>query len=485
MLNIPKLFYSNYFNNDLIMNQPVIYDDGFTYEKELIENFLKTNNNISPITGETISDKIINKALINEIIEFIKNHDCLSKQYIPKCLIENFNNLILSDNYDLISDNNDFRLFENLCSKYINNTKMFSLIVDKYLTFRFDQEKFQIFINKLLQETNEKIIFEYFSCCHTNETMHDIIINYCKKHVLIENLIKHLITENNLDKIKFIFEDKKINLNYNHLEFALKNNNIEVSNYLIGNNLNDYTKMKLNETEYKIFKRINKKIVEHEHNNLLLEIKKENEILKNKIIKLENKKSLRILQKNSNSAIYKYNNNIILLLNEKMIIYDNQMNLIDEINVDVCDLRSKDNCLYVKHDTYNEIEEDDEDDENKDKKNKETNCNTKKIIYDKLNLKIYLLNSYQDESYIKINYMPSCLDTKISFRTFKTSDEKYLINIYSDNQYVGSIDTINCKSFITETGETIYKPSITIINDSHIYIESEGNDNDIVLCGIY
>lgn len=83
MINIPKHFYSNYFNNDLIMNQPVMCNDGFTYEKELIENYLKLNNNISPMTNENIVNITINKSLLNEINDFIKNNKSyLSKQYL-------------------------------------------------------------------------------------------------------------------------------------------------------------------------------------------------------------------------------------------------------------------------------------------------------------------------------------------------------------------------------------------------------------------
>lgn len=107
---IPLHFYSCHFDNHLIMYEPVICDDGYIYEKELIENYLKNNKNMSPITKQIINTIIPNKVLSNEISDFIKNKsEFLTKQYLPKYLLNNidYNNHNKNDNFKTTLNNNN------------------------------------------------------------------------------------------------------------------------------------------------------------------------------------------------------------------------------------------------------------------------------------------------------------------------------------------------------------------------------------------
>lgn len=131
---------------------------------------------------------------MNEINDFIKNNNsCLSKQYLLQQSINNFNNLILSNEYNLISDINDFRLFDNILSRYINDIKMFSLLIDKYQLFKFSEDIYVFFVNKILLNLNEIIICEYFS---SSEKLNDIIYEFCKNNNLFDsqmNIVGELI----------------------------------------------------------------------------------------------------------------------------------------------------------------------------------------------------------------------------------------------------------------------------------------------------
>ena len=51
-----------------IFLNPVFTDDGFTFEKEAIKNWLK-NNNTSPITRLPISKNLIKNRLLRSLIE--------------------------------------------------------------------------------------------------------------------------------------------------------------------------------------------------------------------------------------------------------------------------------------------------------------------------------------------------------------------------------------------------------------------------------
>lgn len=100
-----------------IMRDPVVAEDGFTYERKYITKWLK-DNSLSPMTGKKIGKNIIeNKTLKNLIVEFIENNkelvftkdERLTKQVIFET--------------------------ENFCMKYDEDTNLFDLMYFIYQKF--------------------------------------------------------------------------------------------------------------------------------------------------------------------------------------------------------------------------------------------------------------------------------------------------------------------------------------------------------------
>ncbi len=160
-----------------IFSQPVIADDGFVYEKQLIKKWQETNNS-SPTTRLYISnnfkDCILIKNLVNDIIT--KYPELKKEQYIltldEQTLFEseNFNNLKFLDDYENIS------LFGfNKIEKILNRG------TDDFLMKLIDKLKLdEIIIN--------------------NYTVGDYILTYARPHI-----IKYAIDKGiNLDKFYMI-----------------------------------------------------------------------------------------------------------------------------------------------------------------------------------------------------------------------------------------------------------------------------------------
>lgn len=378
------------------------------------------NNNILPLTNEIILNTIFNKKL--------------------------------SDDYELIDDNNmcvlkkifDFQEKNDMSNIHINDTNTFSLLIEKCLLF--DKNINIEMINKLFMKIKKEIIFEYFSLNKYDKTsylkINDMIIDYCINNNLFDDLIYYLIINNNLDKIKFIYENKKNKIDYNHLEFALKNNNLQVSKYLINNKMNDFTKMNLNEIEYKTFRRINKSIIENENMKTLSELKQENETLKNEINEIKNNKLIKF--KLTKGYLYKYKNSFLLITSETMKIYNNQMNLINDLsfykNIIPNEVYLINDSLFIcKVGTNSGLPKPTE------------------TFYDDNNLKIMLIHdaskfreSDKLDPYNK--YMPLS-KLKVLFY-FKTA------NLYYNNNYVCCFTCDN--KYVNE--------SITYLNDRYVYL---------------
>lgn len=184
---------------------------------------------------------------------------------------------------------------------------MFSLLIDKIediinkteVCDKNKNDKLEKVCNNLLWYLDRSgyiIILEYFAS-NENDIINNIIIKFSEDSGLLNNLMIHLIRENNIEKIKYIHKKTNEIIDYDYLEYALEKKNIEIASYLIENGLNDVTKMKLSERDNKTFTSIIEKLNSeslHKALNLINELKEENILLKKEINEL--KKEFKILK---------------------------------------------------------------------------------------------------------------------------------------------------------------------------------------------
>lgn len=261
-MDIPKHFFSCYFNNNLIMSQPVLCDDGFIYEKELIENYLKSNNNISPMTNCIINSLIINKTLLNEINEFIKNNvKYLSHRYISKYYDENLeisklnsgycnlNNEIINMKNEIINLKNEFNNLKNdtkIKFSNISNYKLRTLYQGNFSCF-YKYNDYVIYLSSekfVLYDVNNIIIAEFIGCfsdlrVYNNciYVKNNIVFNYENSYVDKELLFD----KNNLTifscKNNYVFDENYKNLykltNFNTSKLKITSSNFNSGCHLI------------------------------------------------------------------------------------------------------------------------------------------------------------------------------------------------------------------------------------------------------------
>ena len=120
-----------------IFKNPVLAEDGITYEKHAILEWLK-NNNTSPITQAVISKNINNNIGIKQLVDIflLKNPDYLEKQF-------NFNYSFLN--------------FNNECINYVKN-KNFNKLLD-YVEFDLNHNFFEKLLEHCKDENNKLIKF--------------------------------------------------------------------------------------------------------------------------------------------------------------------------------------------------------------------------------------------------------------------------------------------------------------------------------------
>jgi len=114
------LFHNNFFCplTLQIFRKPVIAEDGFTYERTAITQWLETNS-VSPMTRAPISKRIINNILLEQMIsdwkEKVKNLNLDSFQSTP----------IKSITEDNLDEKNDFLLIsKDSCDDEVETSKI-------------------------------------------------------------------------------------------------------------------------------------------------------------------------------------------------------------------------------------------------------------------------------------------------------------------------------------------------------------------------
>ncbi len=101
-----------------LFNDPVLADDGITYERDAIEDWL-SNNSTSPITGKMISNTLVGCILIKNIVDnLIKTHPELKEQQYVISNMVHIERLIKSGNFAGLLKCTNFDL------KYIMDKKM-------------------------------------------------------------------------------------------------------------------------------------------------------------------------------------------------------------------------------------------------------------------------------------------------------------------------------------------------------------------------
>lgn len=100
-----------------LMDDPVICNDGYSYEKKAILNWLKKSN-ISPMTREPIYNLLINKQL-KELINDWKNENNYDLQNLenPTVLDNNDTVIPIKDDNNYESINNDNQIRRNILKK--------------------------------------------------------------------------------------------------------------------------------------------------------------------------------------------------------------------------------------------------------------------------------------------------------------------------------------------------------------------------------
>jgi hypothetical protein len=174
-----------------IFKEPVIIDDGITYEKYCILKWFNKNNT-SPITGLQVSKKIIDNTIIKLLVdEFLTEHpESREKQFKP----------IYS-----------FLEFKNMCITYIQDKKFYKL---------FDFVEFD------LQDSS---LNELFNNCNDEK-----IIN----HVINNKIINDNVNINDIN-IRESAARVGVKITIDDLGNVIKSESVDIEPYYPYNNNND------------------------------------------------------------------------------------------------------------------------------------------------------------------------------------------------------------------------------------------------------
>ncbi|KAL9657201.1 hypothetical protein ABK040_011423 [Willaertia magna] len=256
-----------------LMIDPVIIESGHTFERDSIEEWLKSNNTC-PITRKKIKTTLIlpninAKSTINENIEIF------IKKVIKNCKIwSNDNNLIdiclelINYSLELIKNNNNFKNLKKemqklqfkIIFKEQNEDKLFNnyiLFINKVTNLNYKIELFQKLENKLtkenlLQKYYTEIINLLIEYKNNDKLLNEVFIKYCKinyiDNLLINKLFNYLENNDNLilDYLIILFKDTNYSRNI-ILQILIDlnieyNNNNEFQNF-ITNKIVDKTKL--------------------------------------------------------------------------------------------------------------------------------------------------------------------------------------------------------------------------------------------------
>lgn len=120
-----------------LFNEPVLADDGFFYEKNEIEKWLKTKNT-SPLTGLYISKKLISCHLFSTVLKrfYEENPKELLNRYINikqhSEYIDEINNILEYEEYDELLKYSSFNLIFFKKSKLVGFLENVNLVIFRY-----------------------------------------------------------------------------------------------------------------------------------------------------------------------------------------------------------------------------------------------------------------------------------------------------------------------------------------------------------------
>ena len=217
-----------------IFKNPVVCEDGFTYEKEMIDDWFIVNN-VSPSTHKYI-DKIYHRNIVLEkIIEYIIK---LNPQLKKDVYITNFDE---NKFYNLYKDNKI-----NLLIEYISDYDTFDITYNDLLDDIFKNNIItKMFIDKninIINDTGCKLI--HFICCYsTPEMIKYILDNTIKTELEIEDSnkwrpIHYICIYSTEEMIKYII-DRCVDLEAKNddgmrpIHYICKYSNPEVIKYII------------------------------------------------------------------------------------------------------------------------------------------------------------------------------------------------------------------------------------------------------------
>lgn len=133
--------------------EPVVADDGYIYEKDAIEEWLESKN-ISPMTRETISEKVISVQFMKTMVDdyLIKNPQMKARQYIGTKLFKRFQITI----FDHIKNHEFNKLLDYSCYQ-VEKLDAKKITIDKK-----DKKKEIPYLEYLMVACQDETIITYF-----------------------------------------------------------------------------------------------------------------------------------------------------------------------------------------------------------------------------------------------------------------------------------------------------------------------------------
>lgn len=166
-----------------IFNQPVIADDGFTYEKWAIDKCINGDGDgVSPMTREPITEYFENKIVKNLVIKLLEHSPELKEEQFGSDVYNDYLQnkdccikLVKHKNFTKFSESTSIRLLDNLC----HDRKNYTLI--QYVCINFNTE-INIF---------EKILTNSFDLnCH--DQLGNTPLFYITKHGTLQMILTSL-----------------------------------------------------------------------------------------------------------------------------------------------------------------------------------------------------------------------------------------------------------------------------------------------------
>jgi ankyrin repeat protein len=226
-----------------VFNQPVIASDGHVYEREALDEYLKTLPRFSPITREPITDKYYRAYNIKSIIDkIIENKSSIKKSQYNISILSSFYNKSDTEVIKILSEyESQYVDYNKIKSTYYKNNDIIKLIIDKTIDLECQTSANWRPIHYICRYSTPEMIKYIIDKgvdleCHTSTNWRPI--HYICRYSTPE-MIKYII-------------DKGVDLechtttNWKPIHFICKNSTPEMIKYIIdkGVDLDCHTNMK-------------------------------------------------------------------------------------------------------------------------------------------------------------------------------------------------------------------------------------------------